>query len=149
MMKNIFRKLREDTSIVSVELRNPRVNAIFSEQLGKYVVSMSGIINTGKIKKILGFNKPMFFNIIVDIEEEVYYHVITEKISKVWFCGDCCDLIDSGDSVSMFWRNQRESDRQLRIATAAGTELRYNKSGCYISGLDLINEKTGGKHGRG
>lgn len=137
-MRGIFKKLREDSSIVSVELRNPRVNAIFSEQLGKYVVSMSGIINTGKIKKILGFNKPMFFNIIVDIEEEVYYHVITEKISKVWFIGDCCDLIDSGDSVSMFWRNQRESDRQLRITTAANTQLRFNKSGCYISGLDFI-----------
>lgn len=129
---NIFKKLRDDNSIVSVKIKEPRVNAIFSSHLRKYVVSIAGAIYKAKLKKMLGFSNVAVFNIIVDVEEEVYKNVFIKEVVEAWFCGDCCDLVNSDDNFSMFWRNQREKDRRLRIRFDDGTELDFTRTGCSI-----------------
>ena len=129
---NIFKKMRDDNSIISIKIKEPRVNAIFSSHLRKYVVSIAGAIYKGQLKKMLGFSNIAVFNIIVDVEEEVYKNVFIKEITQAWFCGDCCDLVDGGDCFSMFWRNQREKDRRLRIRFDDGTEMDFTRNGYTI-----------------
>ena len=81
---NIFKKLRDDNSIVCVKIKEPRVNAIFSSHLRKYVVSIAGAIYKGKLKKMLGFSNIAVFNIIVDVEEEVYKNVFIKEIIHIF-----------------------------------------------------------------
>ena len=140
---SFYKKLRDDTSIIQTTIIQPRINALYSEQLGKYVVSMQTFIHTPCLKKKLGFRKSEFFSIIVDIEEEVFLNVFNQKIAKVWLCCDSCDLIDTGNSFSMFWRNQTEPNRELRIYTESGDMLRFTRKGCFIKSAVSENEKEG------
>ena len=145
---NIFRKMRDDNSIVSVKIKEPRVNAIFSSHLRKYVVSIAGAIYQDNLKKRLGFSNIAVFNIIVDVEEEVYKNVFIKEITQARFRGDCCDLIDNGDSFSMFWRNQREKDRWLRISFDDGTELDFTRTGYSIRRVEKDYLKRGLENGK-
>jgi hypothetical protein len=145
---NIFKKLRDDNSIIIVKIKEPRVNAIFSSHLRKYVVSIAGAIYKGKLKKMLGFSNVAAFNIIVDVEEEVYKNVFIKEIVEARFCGDCCDLVDSGDCFSMFWRNQREKDRWLRIRFDDGTELEFTRKGYNVRTVEENNLKGSLKNGK-
>lgn len=145
---NIFKKMRADNSIISVKIKEPRVNAIFSSHLRKYVVSIAGAIYKAELKKRLGFSNIAVFNIIVDIEEEVYKNVFIKEITEARFCGDCCDLIYNGDSFSMFWRNQREKDRWLRISFDDGTELDFTRTGYTIRTVEKDNLKGSLENGK-
>lgn len=145
---SIFKKMRDDNSIVSVKIKEPRVNAIFSSHLRKYVVSIAGVICKGTLKKMLGFPNVAVFNIIVDIEEEVYKNVFIKEITQAWFCGDCCDLVNSGDCFSMFWRNQKERDRRLRIRFDDGTELDFTRTGYAVRRVEKDNLKGSLENGK-
>ena len=135
-------------STIHVKMKAPRVNAIFSSHLRKYVVSIAGVIYQENLRKRLGFSNISFFNIIVDVEEEVYKNVFIKEIVEAWFCGDCCDLIDNGDSFSMFWRNQREKDRRLRIRFDDGTELDFTRTGYTVRRVEKDNLKGSLENGK-
>lgn len=140
---SFYKKLRDDTSIIQTTIIQPRINALYSEHLGKYVVSLQTFIHTPCLKKKLGFRKSEFFSIIVDIEEEVFLNVFNQKIIEVWLCCDSCDLVDTGNCFSMFWRNQTEPNRELRIYTESGDMLRFTRKGCFIKAAVNENEKEG------
>lgn len=138
-MRDILKYLRDDTSMIVIDIKRPRANALFSSHLKKYVVSMSGEVARDKVKKMMGFQNVATFNIIVDIEEEVYKNVFIKEISKVRFIGDCCDIIDSGSGFSVFWRNQTEPRRSLRIYFKDGTELEFTKHGSEFATIENNN----------
>lgn len=138
---SFYKKSRDDTSIIQTTIIQPRINALYSEHLGKYVVSLQTFITSRSLKKKLGFRKPEFFSIIVDIEEEVFLNVFNQKITKVWLCCDSCDLVDTGNSFSMFWRNQTEPIRELRIYTESGDMLRFTSKGYFVRAAANENEK--------
>ena len=138
-MRNIIKYLREDTSIITFDIKRPRVNALFSSHLKKYVVSMSGEVKRDKVKKMMGFEKIAIFNIIVDVEEEVYKNVFIKEINKIRFIGDCCDIVDCRSSFSVFWRNQTEPRRSLRIYFQDGTELEFTRHGSTLKTIDNDN----------
>ena len=140
---SFYKRLRDDTSIIQMTIIQPRINALYSEQLGKYVVSLQTFVTDTCLKKKLGFRKSEFFSIIVDIEEEVFLNVFNQKIIKVWLCCDSCDLVDTGNSFSMFWRNQTEPTRELRIYTKSGDMLRFTRKGCFVKSAINENEKEG------
>ena len=143
-----YKKMKKNMSTIHVKMKAPRVNAIFSSHLRKYVVSIAGVIYQENLRKRLGFSNISFFNIIVDVEEEVYKNVFIKEIVEAWFCGDCCDLIDNGDNFSMFWRNQREKDRRLRIRFDDGTELDFTRTGCSIRRVEKDNLKGSLENGK-
>lgn len=143
-----FKKLRADSSLIQVNLTRFRVNALYSEALGKYVVSLQSVISSPELRKRLGFSKMAFFSIIFDIEEEVYFYVINQKIIKAWVIGDCCDVVDCGTSFSMFWRNQTEPTRELRLYLGNGEQLRFTKRGTYIVRRDEEIKLEGAKNGK-
>lgn len=143
-----YKKMKKNMSTIHVKMKAPRVNAIFSSHLRKYVVSIAGVIYQENLRKRLGFSNISFFNIIVDVEEEVYKNVFIKEIVEAWFCGDCCDLIDNGDSFSMFWRNQREKDRRLRIRFDDGTELDFTRTGYTVRRVEKDNLKGSLENGK-
>lgn len=143
-----YKKMKKNMSTIHVKMKAPRVNAIFSSHLRKYVVSIAGVIYRENLRKRLGFSNISFFNIIVDVEEEVYKNVFIKEIVEAWFCGDCCDLIDNGDSFSMFWRNQREKDRRLRIRFDDGTELDFTRTGYTVRRVEKDNLKGSLENGK-
>ena len=140
---SFYKKSRDDTSIIQTTIIQPRINALYSKQLGKYVVSLKTFITSRSLKKKLGFSMSSFFSIIVDIEEEVFLNVFNQKITKVWLCCDSCDLVDTGNSFSMFWRNQTEPIRELRIYTESGDMLRFTSKGYSIKRVVSENKKEG------
>ena len=147
-MRNAFKDLRDDTSLIMLEIKEPRVNAIFSSHLRKYVVSMAGIVKRDKVKKMMGFNKIGIFNIIVDVDEEIYKNVFIKEIIKIRFFGDCCDIVDCGDCFSVFWRNQKEPKRKLRIYFDDGAELEFSRTGYKLKTLENDNLRGSSENGK-
>lgn len=147
-MRKIIRDLRDDTSLIVLEIKEPRVNAIFSSHLRKYVVSMAGVVKRPRVKKMMGFNKLGIFNIIVDVDEEIYKNVFIKEITKIRFFGDCCDIIDCRDSFSVFWRNQKEPKRELRIYFDDGTKLEFTRTGTELKTLENDNLRGSLKNGK-
>ena len=148
MMRKIITELRDDTSLILLEMKNPRVNAIFSSHLRKHVVSMAGMVVRDKVKKLMGFHKIGIFNIIVDVDEEIYKNVFIKEIIKIRFFGDCCDIIDGGDCFSVFWRNQKERKRSLRIYFDDGTILEFSRTGHELKTLNDGNLRGSLKNGK-
>lgn len=134
---SFYKKLRDDTSMIQLTVKNPRWYAVWNEKLNKYAVSFQTYIKTPRIKKKLGFKDLAFFSIIVDVEEEIFLNVFSKKIDKVWLCCDSSELVCYGDSFSMFWRNQREPSRECRIYTATGDKLQFTKRGYrYVAAIN-------------
>lgn len=140
---SFYKKLRNNNSMIHLTAINPRVSALFNSHLNKYIVTMKTVISSNSLRKKLGFNKTAFFNIIVDVKEEVFLNVFNQKIIKVWVCCDSCELVNIWNDFSMFWRNQKERDRELRIFMENGDQLRFTRHGHFIKKAIKENEKEG------
>lgn len=140
---SFYKKLRDNNSMIQLTAMYPRVSALFNSHLNKYIVTMKTDISSNHLRKRLGFNKTAFFNIIVDVKEEVFLNVFNQKIIKVWVCCDSCELINIGNDFSMFWRNQKERSRELRIFMENGDQLRLTRHGHFIKKANNKNKEEG------